>query len=176
MAFPASDGAPGWAPPPPPPVRPPSRWVAPVSLIVAVIAVAVAVWALVRPAPQPPAPAGPTAAEIKTATAKACGAYATVSKAVTIQTHVDLGQDPVALAAVAANARLAMAEGAAYLLSHVDSDTPDELDELIRKFADDLHAISMGALAGQVNTDAGQATRLMDAEKTGNKIEAFCGR
>lgn len=146
------------------------------SLIVAVIAVVVAVWALMRPTPQPSAATGPTPAEMKTATAKACGAYMTVSKAVTIQTHVDLGQDPVALAAVAANARLAMSEGATYLLLHLDSATPDELDELVRKFADDLHSIAMGALAGQINTDAGQATRLSDAEKTGNKIEAFCGR
>lgn len=100
----------------------------------------------------------------------------TVSKAVSLQTHADLGPEPVAQAAVAANARLAMAAGADYLLAHVDPATPAGLAEAAKRFADDLHSIAMGALAGQVNSDAGQTAKLVDAEKTGNKIEALCSQ
>ena len=81
-----------------------SRWIAPTALVIALIAVAVAVWALLRP---PPAlsPARASGQQIAAAKAGACGAYTTVSTAVSLQTHADLGRDSVAVQAVAANAR-----------------------------------------------------------------------
>ena len=55
-----------------------------------------------------------------------------------IQTHVDLGPDPVAQKGVAANARLAMVGGGEYLLSHLDPKTPPELADAVRSFANNL--------------------------------------
>jgi hypothetical protein len=141
--------------------------------VIALIAIAVAAWAVLRPAPEP-VTTTPTGTEISAAKARTCGAYSAVSKAVSLQTHADLGPDPVALAAVAANARLAMSEGATYLVSRIDPATPDDVSEAARRFADDLHAIAIGALAGHSNTEPAQTALLNDAEKTGNQIERLC--
>jgi hypothetical protein len=142
-------------------------------LVIALIAIAVATWALLRPAPEPAA-AAPTAKEISDARARACGAYSAVSKAVSLQTHADLGTDPVALAAVAANARLAMSEGATYLLSRIDPATPDDVAEAARRFVDDLHSIAIGALEGHSNTEPAQVALLKDAEKTSDRLQNLC--
>ena len=63
------------------------------------------------------------------------------------QTHADLGPDPVAEQAVAANARLAMTAGGSYLIAHLDAATLAELASAIRSFADDLNTIGNNALA-----------------------------
>ena len=49
-----------------------------------------------------------------------------------LQTHADLGPEPVALAAVAGNARLALFGGGQYLLNSLDSATPPELADAVR--------------------------------------------
>jgi hypothetical protein len=77
-----------------------SRWVAPLALVIALIAAAGAGWALFRP----------------------------------------LGPEPAGLLAVAANARLAMAGGATYLLARTG------------------HALVHGALGGPLPGTAGQLT------------------
>jgi hypothetical protein len=97
-----------------------------------------------------------------------------VSKAVSLQTHADLGPEPVALAAVAANARLAMSEGATYLLGRIDPATPDDVADAARRFADDLHSIAIGALGGHSNTEPAQIALLKDAEKTSSQIDRLC--
>ncbi len=150
-----------------------SRWIAPIALLVAVIAVAVAVWALLRPLPAstPPAPTSQQSADAK---GRACNAYHTVTAAVSLQTHADLGPDPVALQAVAANARLAMSTGASYLLARTDPATPAELAAAIRSFAANLQDISMNALAGVPNDDLAQAARLHDGEATSARIGDLC--
>ena len=58
---------------------------------------------------------------------RVCDAFNTVSKSVQLQTHNDLGPDPVAQAAVAGNARLALVGGGEYLLNNLDSATPSDL-------------------------------------------------
>ncbi|WP_083612052.1 hypothetical protein [Mycobacterium sp. ST-F2] len=89
------------------------KWIAPTSLAVAIVALGVAVWALVSPphqsAPSAPAPTEQQVAEAKT---RACTAFVTVRTAVALQTHTDLGADPVAVQAVTAVSRLAMSSGA----------------------------------------------------------------
>ena len=105
---------------------------------------------------------------------RVCTAFDTVSKAVTGQTHADLGPDPVAQAAVAGNARLALVGGGQYLLSRLDSATPPELADPVRSFANDLQDIGMYALAGVVNTDPEQAARLTQADITRKQIVDLC--
>jgi hypothetical protein len=96
------------------------------ALAVALTAMVIAVWALLRQ-PAAPAAVSPTSQQIGEAKGRACAAYTTVSTAVSLQTHTDLGPDPVAMQAAAANGRLAMATGASYLNAHLDPATPDEL-------------------------------------------------
>ncbi|HEX2283214.1 MAG TPA: hypothetical protein VHI10_00075 [Mycobacterium sp.] len=86
--------------------------------------------------------------EAADAKARVRAAYDTVTKAVSLQTHADGGDDPVAVTAVAANARLSMSAGAAYLLSRLDPATPPPLAAAVRAFAELLEDIAMNSLAG----------------------------
>ena len=149
-----------------------SRWVAPLALVIALIAAAGAGWALFRPAhagttTTAEAPAGD-------AKANACSAFKTVSTAVTLQTHGDAGPEPAGVLAVAANARLAMAGGATYLLARTGPGTPKDLSDAIHSFATGLQDIAMNALAGVGNDDPAQAARLRDAEATNTRIAELC--
>jgi len=156
----------------PVPPRPgPARWLAALAMAVALLASGVAVWALLKPAPAPEAVGNPAAADPK---ATACSAFLLVSKGVAIQTRKDLGPDPAAREAVAANARLSMAGGAAYLRDTVPSNTPPELAEPISTFADQLQTIAQYYLAGQLNNDPEQAARLAAADQTIKTLIELC--
>jgi hypothetical protein len=145
-----------------------SRWLAPAALVIAVVAAALAIWALVGASSS----SGTTlTGDPKT---RVCTAFGTVSKAVPLQTHTDLGPDPVAQSAVAGNARLALFGGGQYLLNTVDSATPSNLADPVRKFANSLQDIAMHALAGEVNTDAAQSARLAEADATRQQIVELC--
>lgn len=160
---------------PPTAARGTTSWVAPLALVIALLAAGAAGWALLRPAPRaaaPTAPAPPQAAGDPKV--NACAAYRIVTAAVGLQTHTDLGPDPAAVQAVAANARLAMAGGATYLLARTGPGTPPELASAIGDFARSLQDISMNALAGVTNDDPAQAARLRDAEATNARIADLC--
>lgn len=150
------------------------RWGAPVTLLIALVAVALAVVALQRPAaarPQASVTAAAPAPEAKTAP---CSAVNTVSAAVGSQTHADLGADPIAQAAVAGNARLSLIGGGQYLLNSLGPGTPPELANAVRLFANDLQAVGINALAGLPNSDPGQKERLTRADATRNTIVSLC--
>jgi hypothetical protein len=152
---------------------PTPRWLAPAALLVAVVGVALAIWALIsESSASSTAPAaGTKAGDPKM---RVCTAFDTVSTAVSGQTHNDLGPDPVAKAAVAGNARLALFGGGVYLLNSLDSATPSELADPVRSFANDLQDIGMNALAGVTNTDPAQAARLTEADSTRLQIVDLC--
>ena len=140
------------------------------SLIVALTAIGVAAWALVMAWPQDDETEQPSA-ESKV---KVCAAVDTVGKAVQLQTHADLGPDPIAQTAVAGNARLALIGGGESLLSRLDDQTPPELADAVRSFANNLDDIGMNALAGVTNEDPQQAARLPAGEAGRNKIADLC--
>src|SRR5262249_47622799 len=145
------------------------HWVGPAGLAVALIATGIAVWALLRQ-PTTPGTASPSSQQIADAKGRACAAYTTVRTAVSLQTNIDLGSEPVARQAAAANGRLAMVAGGSYLNAHLDPFTPAELATAIRSFADDLQTIAMNALAGMANDDPAQAARLRDGETMSGQI------
>jgi hypothetical protein len=147
-----------------------SRWVAPLALLVALIAVGLAMWSLVKA----PSETAPTAQQTGDAKTRVCTAFDTVTKAVYMQTHADLGPDPVAMQAVAGNARLALFGGGQYLLSSLSPDTPSELADDVRSFGNTLSEIGMNALAGVTNDDPAQNTRLQDGQAISTKISALC--
>jgi anti-sigma-K factor RskA len=147
------------------------KWPSALALLLAVAALAVAIYSLVdRPAKEPE----PTASSSGDSKAQVCGAMDTVTKAVQLQTHANLGPDPTAQQAVAANARLALIGGAQFLLSKVDDGTPQDLADATRAFAGSLQEIGMSALAGQPTNDPTQAKRVADGEAARNKLVELC--
>lgn len=91
-----------------------------------------------------------------------------------VQTQASLGQDPVALHAVAANARLAMVGGVQYLKERIDPATPAPLATAIRTYSDLLQDIAMHSLAGITADDPGQAQETRDIQATGAQIVDMC--
>jgi hypothetical protein len=160
-----------------PAMRTPSRWVAQAALAIAVIAIGVAIWAFVRSPSEPAVNAGEPPVNVQQsddAKARVCVAFDTVRKAVSLQTNADLGPDPVAKEAVAANARLATLGGGEYLLSRLDSATPPELADAVRSFANNLQDIGMNQLAGVPNTEPSLAARLSEAQAASPQIADLC--
>ena len=156
-----------------------SRWMGPAALVVAVIAIAVGVWALVRSQAEPAVNSQqsqqPGSAQTSDdAKGRVCAAFDIVRKAVSIQTNVDLGPDPVAREAVAANARLATLGGGDYLLSRLDPATPPELADAVRKFANNLQDIGMSQLVGVLNTDPALGAKLSEAQGASEQIAGMC--
>ncbi len=147
-----------------------TRWGVPVAIVLGVVAVALSVWALL---------AGGTKDSASSALPgdpkmRVCNAFETVSRGVALQTHNDLGQDPVAQAAVAGNARLALVGGGDYLLRQLDSSTPSQLADATRAFARDLQDIGINALAGVQNSDPGQAARLAEGDSARKQVADLC--
>ena len=97
-----------------------------------------------------------------------------VRKAVSAQTNIDMGPDPVAREAVAANARLATLGGGEYLLSRLNPATPRELADAVRSFANNLQDIGINQLVGVSNTDPTVAAPLNEAQAAGTQIADMC--
>ena len=116
----------------------------------------------------------PTAQEVADAKGRACEAYIKVRTAVALQTQGAVGTDPAAAQAVAANARLAMSVGSQHLVDNLSPAVPAELAGLLRTLATDLQNLTINALAGAPDGDAGQVTRLRDLEANSTKIVEQC--
>jgi hypothetical protein len=151
----------------------PSRWIAPVALVLSLLAAAGAVWALLKPAPEPPGlfASNPPAADAR---AEACKGALLVAEGVALQSRANLGPDPVALDTVAANTRLAMAGGAAYLREATPSNTPAELAEPIAALASQLQDIAQHFFVGQTGAVPEQAARMKAATETTTKLAELC--
>jgi hypothetical protein len=149
------------------------RWIARIALAIALIAVALAAWSLRLSHPSSTT-SQVTAQQVVDAKNRACTASTTVSAAVSLQTHVDLGGDPAATQAVAANARLSMVAGSSYLLSQLGPATPPSLTGPVRAFADNLQGIAIHTLAGVGNDDPAQSGRLRDAQAASAQILDLC--
>ncbi len=137
------------------------------------LALAGSLWALLKPAPEPPGmfSANPTATDPKT---QACKGALLVAEGVALQSRADLGKDPVALDTVAANTRLAMAGGAAYLRDFTPSNTPAEIAEPIGQLATQLQEIAQHFFVGQSGTVPEQTDRMRAATDTTNKLIELC--
>lgn len=149
------------------------RFGASAAAIVVVLALAaVACWFVLRPLHAPTATASD--AEITAAKERACTAYNTVHTAVSLQTHANAGNDAAAVQATAANARLALAAGGAYLLGRLDPATPAPLAAAVRSFAENLQDIAINTLAGATNQDPAQSARLREGEENSVHINDMC--
>jgi hypothetical protein len=145
--------------------------------VIAVVAVGVATWSLARSVGEPAITSGVSAVNAQQSDAakmRVCGAVEMVRKAVSVQTNLDSGPDPVAKEAVAANARLATLGGGDYLLSRLDPAAPSELADAVRALANNFQDIGMNQLVGVPSTDPGVASLLGDAQAASDRIAAMC--
>ncbi|WP_155948495.1 hypothetical protein [Mycobacterium sp. URHB0044] len=140
--------------------------------VISVVALGIAIWALTSP--RSDTPPAPTAQQVTEAKGRACDAYGRARTAVALQTRTEVGTDPTAAQAVAANARLAMAVGSQHIIDNLSPEVPSELAGLLRSVATDLQDLTINALAGTTDADTGQVTRLQDLEATSAKIVELC--
>lgn len=146
---------------------------APFALAVAVVSAAVAGWALLdRPAAV--TTETPTAQQVQESKPRVCSVFDVVRTGVSVQTNTNLGDDPVAREAVAANARLAILGGGGYLLSTIDPATPPDLAGQARSFATLLQGIGAQQLSGTASTDAGLAARMTQAQEASVRVAGLC--
>ncbi|MDX1882742.1 hypothetical protein [Mycolicibacterium sp. 120270] len=145
------------------------------ALVVALVAAGLAVWALMSK----PSTEGQvfTGTETDDPKASICEAFTVIRNGVQINTNLQPPggpEDVTGSMAVAANARLALYDGGQYLLARLQPDTPPELAEQIRKFANNLMDIGARSTSGIPNTDPGQAARLKEADEANAKITELC--
>jgi hypothetical protein len=156
----------------------PAAWIAPLALVISLLAAGAAGWALFKPVPTPSATdAG--ASTVADPKGEVCSAFKIVSTAVTRYTNVQLPDDlgpalPGTQEAIAANARLAMTGGSTYLLRNLAPNTPPELAGNVRSFAGTLDTIGMKLLTGIPNDNPELVTSLQSAETSNKKIAELC--
>lgn len=132
---------------------PAPRWVPVAALAIALVAVVLAIVGWFRP------PTGPGKfSEGQTAQAKkdVCATVTNVRQAVGINTHRRNAQgDAAGALAVAANARLALYSGGAYLQSQLANEpaTPDDLAETAEAMANTIQKLGIGYLADATETN-----------------------
>lgn len=142
-------------------------WVAPVALVLAAIGTLLSLWAMKTASDN--APGVKLAGDSKV---RVCSAFATVSKAVSVQTHGGVEELPEPM--VAANSRQALLGGGAYLLQQLDGQTPEGLAAAVTGFANDLQILGLNYLGGAVSTDSGQAELLKRADTSMASIADMC--
>ena len=161
----------------PPPTGGPSRVPTIIAIVVAVIAIAIAIGAWFRPAPKPEAPAAKTYSEQEVADAKkaVCDAFKDASRGVQAAGRRNEGPDPVAVLAVAANVRLALTAGSAYMLQSLDNTpaAPDDLKSAVKNLAGIYQKIAVAQL-GEASQDQLDPMYKSGDEVT-NQIKQVCG-
>jgi hypothetical protein len=148
-----------------------------IALVVALVAAGVAAWAIFKPA------SASVPAQVYTGTTtddpkgSICEAFEVVRNGVQINTNLQPPggpEDVTGSMAVAANARLALFDGGQYLLARLQPDTPQELADAVRKFANNLMDIGARSTTGIPNSDPAQAARLKEADDANTKITELC--
>lgn len=185
--FPSAPVPTGFQPPPPSwqpaPPRGQSRWLIYTSLTIALIATALAIAAWFRASPPPPAPhaSSPAYTEQQIADAKirACNAFELVDKGVVLQTgggnpDPEASNDPGLAEARAAEARLSLVAGSAYLRDHLDPATPPTLVTATRNYATILTNLAQNYLAGIKNADPAQESLLKDSDAAFSTLHQLC--
>ena len=156
----------------------PAGWIAPLALVISLLAAGAAGWTLLKPGPAP----GATVTDVSDSAdpkGEACSAFKIVSTAVSRYTNVRLPDnlgvaEPGTQEAIAANARLAMTGGSTYLLRNLAPNSPSELADNVRSFAGTLDTIGMKLLTGIPNDNPEMVSLLQSAETSNKKIAELC--
>src|ERR1700733_7955985 len=153
-----------------------SRWPMFAALAIAIFAAAVAVAAWFRPAPES---ASPTFTDQQTAQAKTnvCSAYTAVHHGLVRNTHLTdpNPNDPAGQLAIAANARLALLGGGAYLRDRVaaQSATPADLTQAVNSMGNTLEQLGVGYLEAATNIVLDPLRHDLDSQVA--QINKLCG-
>ena len=148
-----------------------------ITLVIALAALGLAGWTAFRP--KPPGAGEPvyTGAQVADARAASCAAVDLVRQGISLNTNLQTpgGEADVAgTLAIAANARVSLADGGQYLIDRLNPATPAALADDVRTFGNTLMDIGAASIAGALNTDPDQAARLRDADALNVKIGEAC--
>jgi hypothetical protein len=164
-----------WLPPIGTPRRSP-RWLAVVSLAIALIALGVAIGSWFRPTSADKPSSGPTytSQQVADSKSKVCAAFSNVDNAVRAATSRDKGQDYATQLASAVNVRQAMATGGQYLSTTLNQEpaTPFNLAASTRDLANAYQLLTVQLLA-----DADESAKnptVQAGDDATNKIENLC--
>jgi hypothetical protein len=142
-----------------------SRWPTFAALAIAVLALAIAALAWFRPVHSAPAFTAQQTADAKT---NVCTASAVARQAVVTNTHLvnPRGNDQIGTLAVAANARLALLGGGAYLRDRLDAEpaTPADLAKALKAMAGTMEQLGINYLAGSTSTAQDPLRNNLDKE------------
>ena len=161
---------------PSPPRRRSSRWAIFAALAIAVFAAAVAIAGWFRPAPES---ASPTFTDQQTTQAKTnvCSAYTAVHQGVVRNTHLAYPNpnDPAGQLAIAANARLALLGGGAYLRDRVAAQpaTPADLAQAVNSMGTTIEQLGVGYLEAATNIVLDPLRHDLDSQVA--QINKLCG-
>jgi hypothetical protein len=155
-AEPSTPTQPGWK----------SRWPTFAALATAVLALVIAILAVFHPIHSgPPAFTAQQTADAKT---NICTASTIARQAVVTNTHLvnPHGDDPVGTLAVAANARLALLGGGAYLRDRLEAEpaTPADLAKAVTAMAGTIEQLGINYLAGATGVDQDPLRKNLDQE------------
>jgi hypothetical protein len=163
-----------------------SSVVSALALILALVAVGLAAWALIKDPKSSEASQSDQSADSASVfsgattddpTGAVCETFNIVRTGVQANTNLQAPggpEDVTGSLAVAANARLSLSEGGQYLLARLHPDTPQDLTDAVRKFANQLMDIGARSIAGIPNSDPDQAARLRDADASNATIIDLC--
>ncbi len=143
------------------------QWGAPAALVLAVVGTLLSLWSLKTASDN--APGAKLAGDSKV---RVCSAFATVSKAVSLQTHG--GAEPLPEPLAAANSRQALLAGGQYLLQQIDAKTPGNLADAATAFANDIQTLGLNYLGGAVSTDPAQADLIKRADSGMTSVADLC--
>lgn len=149
-----------------------------IALVAVTLMTAVAIVGWLRPVSattKPPPSPTYTAQQVTDAKTKVCAAFETVQKGVSLTSNAPNPGNVLALGeALAANGRLALTAGSAYLLDQLQPATPQPLATEIRSFARLLLTLAVNYAAGAVDADPPQAALLHDGENDVAHIAELC--
>lgn len=142
-------------------------WVAPAALLLGALGTVLSLWAIKSASDN--SPGVKLTGDSK---ARVCSAFATVAKAVKLQTNG--GPEPLPEPLAATNARQALLAGGDYLLAQIDAKTPKGLADAATAFANDIQSLGMNYLGGAVSTDQGQKDLIARADSGLNAVTDLC--
>jgi len=152
-----------------------SRWASFAALAIALIATAVAIASWFRPAPQP----SPAFTDQQTTQAKTnvCSAYTAVHQGVVRNTHLadPNPNDAAGQFAIAANARLALLGGGAYLHDRLAAEpaTPADLAQAVNSMGMTIEQLGVGYLEAASNIVLDPLRHDLDSQIA--QINKLCG-
>jgi hypothetical protein len=153
-----------------------SHWPTFAAVAIAVVAAGLAIGGWFRP----PHSASPTftGQQIADAKTNVCTAYAAVHQVVFVNAHLvnPVKDDPIGTLAVAANVRLALLGGAAYLRDRVAAEpaAPAELVSALNAMANTIEQLGISYLSGASNSVLERLRNELNSEIAIAQIEGLC--